>query len=127
MCRKDDRQTVYTSLGPTEGNDWEHNEDTGMWSILSMDLPEEIVEPDMDYAQTFMEDELTIKQYEQPKETAKISNTIDHKVQSDTGINANITSDLLILEDIQWVEPVLCKSAKKDTSIEVRAIGKYSI
>ena len=114
-------------LGLTEGNDWEHNKDTGMWSIPSMDLPEEIVEPDMDYAQTLMEDELTIKQCEQPKETGKISNDINHKVQSDTGANAKITSDLSILEDIQWVEPVLCKSAKKDTSVEVGAIEKYLI
>ena len=107
-----------------EGNNWEHNENTGTWLIPSMDLLEEIVEPDMDSAQTFKEDELTNKQCEQPKETFHISNDIDHKVQSDTGANANITSNLSILEDIQWVEPVLCKSAKKDASIEVRAIGK---
>ena len=113
--------------GLTEGNDWEHNENTGMWYIPSMDLPEEpIVEPDMSYEQTFLEDDITIKECKTTP-TDTISHTIDHKIQSDTGANANITSDLSILEDIKWVEPVLCKSAKKDASIEVKAIGKYSI
>ena len=74
-----------------------------------------------------MEDDITIKQCAQPKDTVKISLATDHKVQSDTGANANITSDLSILEDIKWVEPVFCKSAKKGASIEVHAIGKYSI
>ena len=74
-----------------------------------------------------MEDDITIKQCAQPKDTIKISLATDHKVQSDTGANANITSDLSILEDIKWVEPVFCKSAKKGASIEVHAIGKYSI
>ena len=31
--------------GLTEGNDWEHNDNTGEWWIPSMDLPEEIIAP----------------------------------------------------------------------------------
>lgn len=39
----------------------------------------------------------------------------------------NITPDVSLLEDIQWIEPVMCNSAKRDAQIEVQAIGKYTL
>ena len=52
---------------------------------------------------------------------------LDPAIQSDAGANANITSDLSILTDVQWVEPVKCESAKKGAEIAIQAIGKYKI
>ena len=112
--------------GLTEGNDWTLNETTGHWSVPSMDLPDDPIEPDIDYDATFQTDDITVQKCQQPHTTDTKAIT-DHRIQSDTGANANITPDLSLLEDIQWIEPVQCKSAKRDAQIEVQAIGKYTI
>ena len=49
------------------------------------------------------------------------------QIQSDTGANANITSDITVPDDVQWVQPVNCDSAKKGATISIQAIGKYLI
>ena len=53
----------------------------------------------------------------------------DHylKIQSDHGANANITSNLAALENVQWIEPTSVESADKASSLKVTAIGELPI
>ena len=112
--------------GLTEGNDWSENSD-GSWFIPSLDLhPVEQSEcSDVTYDENFAMDGLQFNKCETPQNTSSLP--FDPAIQSDTGANANITSDLSILTDVQWVEPVKCESAKKGAEIDIRAIGKYTI
>ena len=111
--------------GLMEGNDWTYNEKDGSWFVPQHDLPYDSHQDSATYDQTFKMDDLKVTKCEEPATTH--SNMSTHDVQSDTGANANITSDLSILDNVQWIEPVQCESAKKDASIEVQAIGKYTI
>ena len=108
-----------------EGNDWTYNLKDGSWFVPQQDLDYVGYQDSASYKETFKMDDLTVIKCKQPFQTKSTNSTPD--VQSDTGANANITSDISILDEIQWIEPVQCKSAKKDASIEVQAIRKYTI
>ena len=112
--------------GLTEGNDWCYNSKDDSWNIPTMDVPFD--DHDMSlasYDETFQMDKLQVVKCAAPTELPKTATT--GLLQSDTGANANITSDLSILQDIQWIRPIECESAKKNANIEIRAIGKYTI
>ena len=111
--------------GLMEGNDWTYNEKDGSWFVPQHDLDYIDHQESATYNQTFKMDNIAVQKCEEPISINSKMHT--HDVQSDTGANANITSDLSILDNIQWIEPVQCESAKKDTSIEVQAIEKYTI
>ena len=74
------------------------------------------------YDETFKMDKLQVIKCAAPTELPKTATT--GFLQSDTGANVNITSDLSILEDIQWIQLIKCESAKKNVNIEIQAIGK---
>ena len=112
--------------GLTEGNDWSYNNQDDSWFIPELELPDETaLSPGHTYKQTFRQDNITVKTCEEPQNIPDVTTTAE--VQSDTGANANITSDITIFENIQWVQPVMCESAKKGASIEIQAIGQYTI
>ena len=112
--------------GLTEGNDWSYNKTDDSWFIPELELPEEgALSPGLTYDQTFQLDHIEVKKCKEPSHMPDMPTTAE--VQSDTGANANITSDISILENIQWVQPVMCESAKKGASIEIQAIGQYTI
>ena len=112
--------------GLTEGNDWSYNKNDDSWFIPELELPEEVaLSPGHTYDQTFHLDNIEVRTCEEPQGLPDAITTTE--VQSDTGANANITSDISILDNIQWVQPVLCESAKKGASIEIQAIGQYTI
>ena len=112
--------------GLTEGNDWTENAD-GSWFVPSMDLSQDDFSNrgDVSYSDNFEMDGLQFKKCEQQCDTPQLP--LESVIQSDTGANANITADLSILTDVQWVEPVSCESAKKGAEIAIHAIGRYTI
>ena len=112
--------------GLTEGNDWSFNRNDESWFVPELELPEEAtLSPDLTYDQTFSLNDVEVLKCEEPSNLPVATESTE--VQSDTGANANITSDISILENIQWVQPVQCESAKKGASIEIQAIGQYTI
>ena len=121
--RKQRRDQAYDGL--TEGNDWTMNVDAS-WFIPTMDIESEIIDTSQEtYNATFAQDQLTLKKCATP-ETA-LPPDQHTSLQSDTGANANITSDVTLLQEVQWVEPVHCDSAKKGAMLKIQAIGKYII
>ena len=114
--------------GLTEGNDWVLNTNDDTWYIPAMDLPDvPAVELTTEtYEDTFSYNNITINRCNEPNRD-EVQDDITAQIQSDTGANANITSDITVLNDIQWVQPVTCDSAKKDATITIQAIGKYLI
>ena len=116
-------------LGLMEGNDWSHNTD-GSWFIPAMDLPkEELPSVSATYDKTFHMDGIQVTKCNVPTDqrTENPSANTSLTVQSDTGANVFITADLSILQEVQRVQPVRCESAKKRSTLEIWAIGKYFI
>ena len=98
----------------------------GSWFIPTMDIESEIIDTSQEsYNATFAQDQLTLKKCATP-ETA-LPPDQHTSLQSDTGANTNITSDVTLLEEVQWVEPVHCNSAKKGAMLKIQAISKYII
>ena len=112
--------------GLTEGNDWSYNKLDSSWFVPELELPEETaLSPGLTYEQTFLMNDVEVKTCKEPSNLPDAPPTIE--VQSDTGANANITSDISILDNIQWVQLVMCESVKKGASIEIQTIGQYTI
>ena len=117
-------QVITHINGLSDGNDWTYNNDDGSWAVPEIDIPQFLnTTLECSYDLTFSMDNISVTKCKKPP--TKRQTQIVQMIQSDTGANANITSDLSILEDVQWVQPVQCKSAKKGTTIEIQAIGKY--
>ena len=111
--------------GLTEGNDWTMNMD-GSWFIPSMDIVSEIIDISQEsYSDNFAQDQLTLKKCATPE--TKLPPDQHTSLQSNTGANANITLDMTLLQEVQWVKPVHCNSAKKGARLKIQAIGKYII
>ena len=122
---------IWTSHVPglMEGNNWSHNSD-GSWFIPAMDLPTEALPSvSASYNDTFQMDGIKVTKCAAPsvQPTEHPSSNTSTMVQSNTGANACITADLSILQEVQWIQPVGCESAKWGATIEIRAIGKYFI
>ena len=108
---------VFAIEGLTEGNDWALNKD-GSWFIPSMDLEAEMVDTSQEsFSDTFHHDRLIFKKCATTPNEIPLSES--PAIQSDTGANANVTSDVKLLQNIQWVEPVHCDSAKKGATLEI--------
>ena len=96
------------------------------WNIPTMDIPFDDHDLSLaSYNDMFKMDKLQVIKCAAPTELPTTATT--RFLQSDTGANANITSDLSILEDVQWIQPIECESAKKNANIKIQAIGKYTI
>ena len=115
--------------GLSEGNDWVLNPKTDNWYIPSMDLPVDQTKdfPTETYDDTFLCNDITLNRCSAPDDAELEQANVTAQIQSDTGANANITSDISVLDDVQWVQPVNCDSAKKGATISIQAIGKYLI
>ena len=96
--------------GLTEGNNWSKNSD-GSWFIPNLDLPADAIDDSdgIEYLKTFEMDEVKNVRKCAAPDTIPTGMPPSNQVQNDTGANANITSDLSILSDVQWVEPVACE------------------
>ena len=90
----------------------------GSWFIPTMDIESEIIDTSQEsYNATFAQDQLTLKKCATP-ETA-LPPDQHTSLQSDTGANTNITSDVTLLEEVQWVDQVHCNSAKKGAMLKI--------
>ena len=93
---------------------------------MFMDVPFDDHDSSLEsYDETFKMDKLQVIKCAAPTELPTTVTT--GFLHSDTGANANIKSDLSILEDIQGIQLIKCESAKKNANIEIQAIGKYTI
>ena len=107
--------------GLTEGNDWVLNPIDDKCYIPAMDLPDEPIKlPIETYDDTFQHNNLITNRCDQPARK-DVEEEVTAQIQSDTGANANITSDITVLDDVQWVQPVNCDSAKKGATISIQA------
>ena len=120
-----DNKPFIPVTGLTEGNDW-HQRPDGSWSIPSLDLELEQIDTATElYDQTFVLDNLIVTKCD--KAPTQINGSKYVKIQSDTGANANITSDLDLHFNVQWIEPIKCDSAEQGAILEIQAIGRYII
>ena len=102
---------VFTIDGLTEGNNWVLN-NNGSCFIPSLDLETEIIETSQEsYSDTFNQDKLTFKKCAATHSKNPLSESLT--LQSDTGANANVMSDAKLLQNVQWVEPVIAILPRK--------------
>jgi deoxyuridine 5'-triphosphate nucleotidohydrolase len=104
-----------------DGQDWTPNID-GTWSFPDVETDTILDERIESFADTFLHNNLVVNKCLQPS----IMPTVPFSAaQCDSGANANVTNDLSLLTNIQWISPVECESAKKNASMTVTAIGEY--
>ena len=114
--------------GLMEGNDGVLNPTDDTWYIPAMDTPDESFELPMEtYDDMFQHNNIIINRCDEPAHKDSMEEDVTAQIQSNTGANTNITSDISVLDDVQWVQPVNCDSAKKGATISIQAIGKYLI
>jgi deoxyuridine 5'-triphosphate nucleotidohydrolase len=107
-----------------DGMDWISLDD-GKWNVPSAFEEEKIVQHRVEsYEDTFSHNDLKVLKCDTPTGQPP-TNPLSTIAQCDPGANANVTNNLDLLSNVQWITPLQCESAKKDAAMTVVAIGEY--